>query len=206
MFSKDKLDASGDASWRRREQVRKRREFFLQALFVLALLLVAGFFVANVESNLATKHVRSGFGFMSDRAGFEISDQLITYSSSDPLWKAFLVGLLNTLRVAGLTIITATILGVVVGLMRLAKNPLLRFLGAAHVEAYRNIPLLVLLLALYLVVTELLPGAREAFHAGSWIYLAKTGLYLAVPQIGTAAVLLALGAGGAVAAGAFVLL
>ena len=90
--------------------------------------------------------------------------------------------------------------------MRLAKNPLLRFLGAAHVEAYRNIPLLVLLLALYLVVTELLPGAREAFHAGSWIYLAKTGLYLAVPQIGTAAVLLALGAGGAVAAGAFVLL
>lgn len=206
MFPKDKLDASGDASWRRREQVRKRREFFLQALFVLALLLVAGFFVANVESNLATKHVRSGFGFMSDRAGFEISDQLITYSSSDPLWKAFLVGLLNTLRVAGLTIITATILGVVVGLMRLAKNPLLRFLGAAHVEAYRNIPLLVLLLALYLVVTELLPGAREAFHAGSWIYLAKTGLYLAVPQIGTAAVLLALGAGGAVAAGAFVLL
>lgn len=68
----------------------------------------------------------------------------------------------------------------------------MRFLGAAHVEAYRNVPLLVLLLALYLVVTELLPGVRQAWHLGNWIYLSKTGLLCAVPLWGMKALLGAL--------------
>ena len=76
--------------------------------------------------------------------------------------------------------------------MRLSRNGVVRFLGAAHVEAYRNVPLLVLLLALYLVVTELLPGVRQAWHLGNWIYLSKTGLLCAVPLWGMKALLGAL--------------
>ena len=72
---------------------------------------------------------------------------------------------------------------------------MLRFLGAAHVEAYRNVPLLVLLLAIYLVVTELLPGVRQAWHVGNWIYLSKTGLLYAAPLMGFKAVLCGLGVG-----------
>ena len=72
--------------------------------------------------------------------------------------RAFLVGMLNTIKVSAVSIIAATVLGVVVGLMRLSRHPMLRFLGTAHVEFYRNIPLLVLLLAVYLAVTELLPA------------------------------------------------
>lgn len=192
MFFRDSENTIGDEAWRSRERARKRREMLIQALFVAGLLLLAGFFVVNVESNLAAKNIKSGFGFLFNRAGFEISDQLVPYSSNDPFWKAFLVGLLNTLKVSGLTIVSATVLGVVVGLMRLARNPMLRFLGAAHVEAYRNIPLLVLLLALYLVVTELLPGVRQAIHLGNWFYLSKTGLLFSVPQMGGSAALFAL--------------
>lgn len=206
MLFKKNEKVIGDKAWRKRESARRRREFFIQAFFIVVLLIVAGFFIFNVENNLTAKNIKSGFGFLFNRAGFEISDQLIAYSSNDPFWKAFLVGLLNTLKVAGLTIISATTLGIVVGLMRLARNPLLRFLGAAHVEAYRNIPLLVLLLALYLVVTELLPGVRQALHIGNWLYLSKTGLLFAVPQLGSASVWLALGGGVVVSATIFFLL
>ena len=71
--------------------------------------------------------------------------------------KPLLVGLLNTIKVSVVSIITATVLGVIIGLMRLSKHPLLKFLGAAHVEFYRNIPLIVQLLLIYLIITELLP-------------------------------------------------
>ncbi|WP_305113578.1 ABC transporter permease subunit, partial [Parasutterella excrementihominis] len=75
----------------------------------------------------------------------------------------------------------ATVLGVIIGLMRLSKHPLLKFLGAAHVEFYRNIPLIVQLLLIYLIITELLPDSMEAVNFGSWGLLSKAGLQFAVP-------------------------
>ena len=81
----------------------------------------------------------------------------------------------------------ATVLGVIIGLMRLSKHPLLKFLGAAHVEFYRNIPLIVQLLLIYLIITELLPDSMEAVKFGSWGLLSKAGLQFAVPVLnGTA--------------------
>lgn len=161
-------------------------------MLILILVAFIAVLATNVADNLAAKNIHSGFAFLNHRAGFEIGEQLIAYSSSDPLWKAFLTGLLNTLRISACTIVSATVLGVIVGLMRLSRNGVVRFLGAAHVEAYRNVPLLVLLLALYLVVTELLPGVRQAWHLGNWIYLSKTGLLCAVPLWGMKALLGAL--------------
>ena len=200
MFSRDSFSiVPGDEAWLAREKLRRRREFTLQAALILILVAVVAALAANVEANLAAKNIRSGFHFLMNRAGFEISDQLVAYSSNDPLWKAFLTGLLNTLRVSACSIVTATALGVIVGLMRLSRNAIVRFLGAAHVEAYRNVPLLVLLLALYLVVTELLPGVRAAWHLGDWVFLSKTGLLCAVPNMTGAS---AIAAVGALAAGA----
>lgn len=197
MFARDSFSMPGDQAWLARERARRRREYTIQAALILALVAFIAVLAGNVESNLAAKNIHSGFDFLEHRAGFEIGEQLIAYSSSDPLWKAFLTGLLNTLRVSACTIVSATVLGVIVGLMRLSKNGIVRFLGAAHVEAYRNVPLLVLLLALYLVITELLPGVRQAWHAGSWIYLSKTGLLCAVPVWGAKALLAAIAAGAA---------
>ena len=177
MFARDSFSiVPGDEAWIAREKARRRREYTLQAVLILILVAFIAVLATNVADNLAAKNIHSGFAFLNHRAGFEIGEQLIAYSSSDPLWKAFLTGLLNTLRISACTIVSATVLGVIVGLMRLSRNGVVRFLGAAHVEAYRNVPLLVLLLALYLVVTELLPGVRQAWHLGNWIYLSKTGL------------------------------
>lgn len=185
----------GDEAWRRREKMRKRKEYTLQAVLVLLLVSVLASLSLNVAENLEAKNIRSGFDFLFGPAGFDIGEKLIAFQSSDALWKAFLNGLFNTLRVSCWAILSATVLGVVVGAMRISRHPMLRFLGAAHVEAYRNVPLLVLLLAIYLVVTELLPGVRQAWHVGNWIYLSKTGLLYAAPLMGFKAVLCGLGVG-----------
>lgn len=185
----------GDEAWRRRENTRKRKEYTIQAVLVLLLVSVLASLSLNVAENLEAKNIRSGFDFLFGPAGFDIGEKLIAFQSSDALWKAFLNGLFNTLRVSCWAILSATVLGVVVGAMRISRHPMLRFLGAAHVEAYRNVPLLVLLLAIYLVVTELLPGVRQAWHVGNWIYLSKTGLLYAAPLMGFKAVLCGLGVG-----------
>ena len=153
-------------------------------MLILLLVGVLAALSVNVAENLEAKNIRNGFEFLFGRAGFDIGEKLLPFTSADQLWRAFLIGLLNTLHVSVLSILTATVLGIVVGVMRISRHPGLRFLGAAHVEVYRNVPLLVLLLAIYLTITELLPGVRDAWSLGGWIYLSKTGLLYAVPQLG----------------------
>ena len=172
----------GDAAHRRREAARRAKEWALQGALVLALILLVWMIAGNVADNLAARNIRSGFGFLQGSAGFDIGESLIAFSSSDTVLRAFAAGVLNTLRVAAFAIITATLLGVVVGLMRLARHPIIRGLGTAHVEVYRNIPLIIQLLALYLLITELLPMSTDALHLGDWALLSKAGLQIAVPE------------------------
>ena len=195
MLSRDSFGIYGDAAWKEREKARKRREYTIQAVLILILV---GFLAAvsmNVADNLAERHINSGFAFLDNPAGFDIGEALIPFTNTDHMFRAFLVGILNTIKVSVVSIIAATVLGVIVGLMRLSRHPMLRFLGTAHVEVYRNIPLLVLLLAVYLGVTELLPAGRTALHMGDWIYLSKGGLQYASPVIGSWAMLIASGVG-----------
>lgn len=177
----------GDDAYLKREAFRKRKAFLWQALILAIVVILFGSFVFNISENLTARNIRSGFGFLHDQAGFEIGEALISFSSTEAYSKAFLVGLLNTIKVAALSIISATLLGILIGLMRLSKHPLLRFLGAAHVEFYRNIPLIVQLLLIYLIITELLPDSMEALHFGSWALLSKAGFQYAVPTHNEAA-------------------
>jgi general L-amino acid transport system permease protein len=171
----------GDASWQKREAARKRKEGFWQTVLLLGIICILGCFVFNVSANLHARNIHSGFGFLFERAGFEIGESLITFSSSESFFRAFSVGFLNTVKVSLVSIFTASLLGVIVGLMRLSAHPLIKFLGAAHVEFYRNIPLLVQLLLVYMLITELLPGSSDALHFGSWALLSKAGLEFSVP-------------------------
>lgn len=200
MLFRDEFTAGGDDAWRLRERVRKRREYTLQAVLLLLLVALVATVVTTVGENLEARNIRSGFDFLSSRAGFEIGETLLPFSSSDSFLRAFGIGTLNTLYVSAWAIVTSTILGFVVGLMRLSRHPMLRFLGTAHVEAYRNIPLLVLLFALYLFVTELLPASRNAWHVGDWVFLSKAGLQYAKPLLGWTAVGLSLVVAAATAA------
>jgi len=154
---------TGDAAWRARERARRLREFALQGGLALLLVVLVALFAQNVAANLAARQIKSGFGFLADPAGFNVGEMLFDFSARDSYLRAFAVGMANTLRVALAGVVAASVLGFVAGMMRLAHHPLLRGVGGAFVELFRNTPLLIQLLAIYLVVTELLPEAGDAF-------------------------------------------
>jgi len=185
------LVAIGDEAWRARERTRRVREWLLQGTLALLLIALALGFTHNVGANLAARQIKSGFGFLADPAGFNIGELLFEYSARDSYLRAFAVGVANTLRVALAGIVLASLLGVLVGLMRLARHALLARLGGAYVEVFRNVPLLIQLLAIYLFVTELLPEASEAWAVGSAALLSKEGLQIAVPEHGLLALMIA---------------
>src|SRR5258705_2895606 len=192
----------GDAAWRARQRARRLREWALEGALAVVLLALAIGFARNIGANLEARQIKSGFDFLHDPAGFNIGELLFEYTSSDSYLRAFAVGMSNTLRVALAGIVLASVLGVVVGLMRLSRHPLLAWLGAAYVEVYRNTPLVIQLLAIYLLVTELLPEAASAIAIDGIALLSKEGLQIAVPQAGVLALGCALGAlviGGAAA-------
>jgi len=186
---------TGDAAWRVRERARRLRALAVQGGFALVLVLLVVLLAQNVGANLAARQIKSGFGFLQDPAGFNIGEALFDYDARDSYLRAFGVGLANTVRVALAGIVLASVLGVVVGSMRLSTHPLLRGLGAAFVEVFRNTPLLIQLLAIYLAVTELLPEASDALTVPGVALLSKGGLQVAVPLEAHAALAWDVGAG-----------
>src|SRR5207237_7119427 len=113
--------------------------FVLQILFVAALVWIGYEIVANARANLEAQRITSGFGFLANTAGFDVSQALIPYSGSDTYTRVFLVGLLNTLLVAAIGIFFATIIGFLVGLGRLSPNWLLSRVAGGYVELIRNL-------------------------------------------------------------------
>ena len=182
----------GDAAWRVRRRARRLREWALQGLAALLLLAIALGFAHNIAANLEARQIKSGFDFLRDPAGFNIGEILFEFSARDSYLRAFAIGVANTLRVALAGIVLASLLGVVVGLMRLSGHPLLAGMGAAYVELFRNVPLLIQLLAIYLLITELLPDASGALSLEGVALLSKEGLQVAVPEAGRDALLAAL--------------
>jgi general L-amino acid transport system permease protein len=160
---------------------------------------------SNAIDNLARSHIASGFGFWNSTAGFDISQTLIEYSPRGSTYgRAFWVGLLNTLLVAGLGIVFATILGFIVGISRLSRNWLLAKVAGGYVETIRNLPLLLQLLFWYNAVLKALPDIRESIAIPGGAFLNNRGFFLPLPvsKSGFGAVEIALLA-GVVAAIAF---
>jgi general L-amino acid transport system permease protein len=171
-----------------------------------ALCAIVAFFVYAAASNaidhLRRAHIASGFGFWNNTAGFDISQTLIEFSSqSSSYGRAFWVGLLNTLLVAGLGIVFATILGFVVGIARLSKNWLVAKTAGGYVETIRNIPLLLQLLFWYNAVLKALPDTRDSYALPGGGFLNNRGLVLPypIPQAGGSALALTI-LGGILAA------
>lgn len=158
------------------------RAWFFQALAV-ALAGALGWFVAgNAADNLARMNVASGFRFLNDTAGFGIAQTLIEYSETSSYGRVFWVALLNTLLVAGIGIVLATILGFLVGIARLSSNWLVAKLAAAFIEVLRNIPLLLQILFWYIAVLSNMPAARDSLQfAGGSVLLNQRGLYMPAP-------------------------
>ena len=133
----------------------------------------------NVAQNLSRAHIASGFGFWNNTAGFDISQTLIGYSASTSTFgRAFWVGLLNTLVVAALGIVLATVIGFLIGLGRLSPNWLLARLCGGYVELIRNVPLLLQLLFWYNAVLKTLPDLRGGLRLPGGAILDNRGLFL----------------------------
>src|SRR6516162_5141658 len=155
--------------------------FALQVVFVVALIWIGFEIAANARANLETQHITSGFGFLKNTAGFDVSQTLIPYSGSDSYTRVFLVGLLNTLLVAVIGIVFATVIGFVVALGRLSPNWLLSRIAGAYVEGIRNVPLLFQILFWYLAVLAALPGPRQSISLFGSLFLSNRGLIIPRP-------------------------
>src|ERR1700727_152191 len=165
-----------------------RRAWRLGSIFlqVALVVVVAGLFYAaavNAARNLAAAHIASGFGFWDNIAGFDISQTLIPYSpSTSTFGRAFFVGLLNTLLVAALGIVLATIIGFTIGIARLSRNWLVSHLARGYVELIRNVPLLLQLLFWYNAVLKALPELRGTVALPGGGFFNNRGLFLPRPQ------------------------
>jgi len=131
----------------------------------------------NTVHNLDTRRISTGFGFLGREAGMPIADALIPYQPSDTYLRALIVGVLNTMRVAVLGIVLATIFGALIGIGRLSKNWLIAKLAATYVEVLRDLPLLLQIFVWY-VLLQGLPSSRQALHPVSAIYLSNRGLII----------------------------
>jgi general L-amino acid transport system permease protein len=155
----------------------------LQGALVAAVGGLAYAAIVNAAQNLAHENIASGFGFWNNTAGFDISQTLISYSSSTSTFgRAFWVGLLNTLLVAGIGIVLATVLGFAIGIARLSRNWLVAKLAGAYVEAIRNVPLLLQILFWYNAVLKSLPELHGSVALPAGSFLNNRGLFLPRPE------------------------
>jgi general L-amino acid transport system permease protein len=166
-----------------------RRRALLGQGALLAAILGAGWFAAaSVSANLARAGIGIDFGFFFSQAGFDIADAPIPYTASDTYARAFVVGILNTLSLAAASVVAATIVGVLAGVVLVSGNPLAEGAMRAYVGAMRNLPKLVLLLAVYVALVGGLPNVRGALHPLPGVFVSNRGLHLPAPtwQLGVA--------------------
>ena len=160
----------------------------LQALVLCAIIFGLVWLVANVQSNLEAQGINSGFGFLSERAGFGINQTLVHYTEDSNFGRVLLVGLLNTLLVSVLGVIFATLLGFSLGVARLSSNWLISKIAMVYVEIFRNVPLLLQIMFWYFGVLRNLPSPRQAVSIGDSVFMSNRGIVVPALEAGAGAV------------------
>ncbi|MEM7499937.1 MAG: ABC transporter permease subunit [Pseudomonadota bacterium] len=174
------------------------RSSFIQLLALFGVLTLGYLLVQNVIANLAALGKEFGFGFMTEPAGYDINQSLLDYTSRDSHARAAVIGITNTLLVAVVGCLLATIIGVLAGVARLSKNWMLRNVMGIYVEGVRNIPVLIQILLVSALVVETLPAPRDFRGTGAeeGVFFAATnrGFYMPMPVMneGSALVVAAL--------------
>ena len=156
----------------------KLKKIIPQISVLAFVLLIFGFFTFNANVNMATRGIDFGFGFLSQESSFDVQFSLIEYDGSHSYFRAYLVGLLNTLLVSAISIIFCTFLGVIIGIARLSQNYLIRNSAAWYVEFFRNIPLLLQIFFWYYAALRALPLPEKASPILGVSYLTIKGFYI----------------------------
>ena len=171
----------------------KVRSLISQALLIIAVGWLAYEMVTNTVINLEKQNIASGFGFLSTTAGFGIIQTVMPYSEESSYGTAFVVSLLNTIIVAVVGIVFATILGFVVGIARLSNNWVISKLATVYIEVIRNLPLLLQIFFWYFAVLRAVPGPRQSLNAFDMFFVNIRGIYMPKPifEAGAGAILIA---------------
>ncbi len=156
----------------------KIRNYLPQALTLLFIVLLIGYFTYNAQVNMDNRGIDFGFHFWGQEASFDIQFSLIEYDGSYSYGRAYLVGVLNTILVASIGIFFATILGVVIGISRLSSNYLIAKVAEWYIEIFRNVPLLLQLFFWYFAALRALPLPKDAINFFDISYLSVKGLYV----------------------------
>jgi general L-amino acid transport system permease protein len=162
------------------------RALLLQALLVVGIVSLLWFFAHNANLNLTRRSISFGFEFLGRTAGFDIPFHVVPWSVTDSYGRALWVTFINTLLVSGLGILTASVLGLLLGVMRLSQNWLARTTAAGLVEIIRNTPQLLQIVFWYVAVLQTLPQPRQSLAFGD-VFLNIRGLFLPAPQMETGA-------------------
>lgn len=156
---------------------KEKRSFIIQLMLAVILFSVAYLIAQNIRNNLADVGIRLSFGFLGGEAGFDVNESLISYSASDSYARVLLVGFLNTLELSFVCILGSTIIGVVMGIVRAGSNWLGTRLALAYVEVLRNLPKLLILLAVFIIMINRLPTVRQAWNFFDGIYISNRAFY-----------------------------
>ena len=168
------------------------RSATIQIIALILFLVLIGWLVSNTLSNLASLGKSVGFDFLKLPAGYDINQRLIDYNSRDPHLRAAFVGLLNTLLVAFMGCVTATVVGIIVGVLRLSNNWLIGRIMTVYVEMFRNVPVLLWIVFTMAILIETLPPPN-AFRGddpearmivNDSIALTNRGFYVPEPLFG----------------------
>ena len=157
---------------------------FYQAITLSLVILGIYYIVQNTAQNMVARGLASGFNFLGVESQFDIQMTLIEYSPTSTYFDAFIVGLLNTLLVAGIGILFATIIGFAFGIMRLSSNWLVAKIAESYIEIIRNIPLLLQIFFWYFAVLRALPKPKQSLEFMDSIFLNNRGLFVPDPNIG----------------------
>jgi general L-amino acid transport system permease protein len=153
-------------------------QWVAQILSAVLVLVFMWFFVSNVLRGAEARGLSWSYNFLSEAAGFPISESIIPYDEARPFGYAFIVGVLNTLKVALVGIVFATLLGIIAAVARLSTNWLVSKIASVYIEIIRNVPLLVQLFFWYFGFFQALPPVQEATKLPGPIYLSQRGLYM----------------------------
>lgn len=167
-----------------------RSERLQNALFVAAAIAVLAWLSHNLASNLAARGISIDYGFLWSATSFPIGESLISFGSGDSYFRALLVGLLNTIKLASAAIVLSTVFGLLIGLAGRTAHPQLRALAKAYIEVTRNTPLL-LILVVCATAVRVLPPPRQAWTFGESVFISSRGLYIPTVLVGDAGPVLA---------------
>ncbi len=157
------------------------RAIFYQFIIVTLLVIGLWFMFTNLFHNIEARGIKTGFAFLNERAGFNISESPIAYNANSTFFDSFLVGIANTLYVSVVGIIFSSIIGVIIGIARLSKIFLVSKFALAYIEIFRNIPLLLQILFWYNVVLVSLPSPRQSIQLGAGMILNNRGFSVPRP-------------------------